>query len=153
MNQNASGPTPGRLTAEPEFEKFLRGIAALRRLQAANKMAMLQEDREERVGGTVPGGLITPRDLVEAVKANHEFKPADEVEDGKEEEREKGKGDPIELTVSGQARNLLNHPNLASPVGNLSSSLFGQTVALVGGGGGNSASGNRRVELQLKLSF
>ncbi len=68
-------------------------------------------------------------------------------------EREKGKGDPIELTVSGQARNLLNHPNLASPVGNLSSSLFGQTVALVGGGGGNSASGNRRVELQLKLSF
>jgi hypothetical protein len=65
----------------------------------------------------------------------------------------KGKRDPMELTISGQARNLLNHPNLASPVGNLSSSLFGQSVALVGGGGGNSASGNRRIELQIKLGF
>jgi hypothetical protein len=65
----------------------------------------------------------------------------------------KGKRDPMELTISGQARNLLNHPNLASPVGNLSSSLFGQSVALVGGGGGNSASGNRRIELQIKLAF
>jgi hypothetical protein len=27
-----------------------------------------------------------------------------------------GKRDPMELTLSGQARNLLNHPNLASPV-------------------------------------
>jgi hypothetical protein len=65
----------------------------------------------------------------------------------------KGKRDPMELTISGQARNLLNHPNLASPVGNLSSSLFGQSVALVGAGGGNSASGNRRIELQIKLAF
>ncbi|MCU1233649.1 MAG: Cna protein B-type domain protein [Candidatus Solibacter sp.] len=65
----------------------------------------------------------------------------------------KGKRDPMELTISGQARNLLNHPNLASPVGNLSSSVFGQSLALVGGGGGNSASGNRRIELQIKLAF
>jgi len=65
----------------------------------------------------------------------------------------KGKRDPMELTIQGQARNLLNHPNLASPVGNLSSSLFGQSVALTGGGGGNSASGNRRIELQIKLAF
>src|ERR1019366_969937 len=65
----------------------------------------------------------------------------------------KGKRGPMELTISGQARNLLNHPNLASPVGNLSSSLFGQSVVLTGGGGGNSASGNRRIELQIKLAF
>ena len=69
---------------------------------------------------------------------------------------EKKAGDPVELTVSGQARNLLNHPNLASPVGNLSSVLFGQSTALTGGGGGgggNSASGNRRIEFQIKLAF
>ena len=65
----------------------------------------------------------------------------------------KGQRDPMELTISVQARNLLNHPNLASPVGNLSSSLFGQSVALVSGGGGNSASGNRRIELQIKFAF
>ena len=43
--------------------------------------------------------------------------------------------------------------NLALPVGNLSSPLFGESVALVSGGGGNSASGNRRIELQIKLAF
>jgi hypothetical protein len=64
----------------------------------------------------------------------------------------KGKRDPMELTISGQARNLLNHPNLASPVGNLSSPLFGQSVALTGGGG-NSATGNRRIELQIMFAF
>jgi hypothetical protein len=64
----------------------------------------------------------------------------------------KGKRDPMELTISGQARNLLNHPNLATPVGNLSSPLFGQS-ALLGGGGGNSATGIRRIELQIKLGF
>jgi hypothetical protein len=60
--------------------------------------------------------------------------------------------DPTELTISGEGRNLLNHPNLASPVGNLSSPLFGQSVASVGSGG-NSPSGNRRIELQIKLAF
>jgi Carboxypeptidase regulatory-like domain len=65
----------------------------------------------------------------------------------------KGKRDPMELTVTALSRNLLNHPNLALPVGNLSSPLFGESIALVGGGGGNSASGNRRIELQIKLAF
>ncbi len=68
-------------------------------------------------------------------------------------EKKKGGRDPMELTLSGQARNLLNHPNLALPVGNLSSSVFGQSLALTGGSGGNSATGNRRIELQVKLSF
>ena len=65
----------------------------------------------------------------------------------------KGKRDPMELTVTALSRNLLNHPNLALPVGNLSSPLFGESTAFVSGGGGNSASGNRRIELQIKLGF
>ena len=65
----------------------------------------------------------------------------------------KGKRDPMELTITGVSRNLLNHPNVALPVGNLSSLLFGQSTALVSGGGGNSASGNRRIELQIKIAF
>src|SRR5262249_16823322 len=72
-----------------EFEEFQRGVAALRRLQAANKMAILLEEHDERVGGTVPGALVTPRDLVEAARANHELKPDDEVDspDGKGDAR------------------------------------------------------------------
>jgi hypothetical protein len=55
----------------------------------------------------------------------------------------KGKRDPMELTFTALSRNLLNHPNLALPDGNLSSPYFGESTALVTGGGGNSASGNR----------
>ena len=33
-------------------------------------------------------------------------------------------------------RNLINHPNLAAPDGNLSSSLFGQSMAVSGGQAG-----------------
>ena len=65
----------------------------------------------------------------------------------------KGKRDPMELTFTALSRNLLNHPNLAMPVGNLSSSLFGQSTGLISGGGGGSASGNRRIEIQVRLSF
>lgn len=78
------------------------------------------------------------------------------------------------LTLSVSARNILNHTNLGTPIGNLSSPLFGQSNSLGGGfgpgaggpgggpggggpgggamGGGGGA-GNRRVELQLRLSF
>jgi hypothetical protein len=65
----------------------------------------------------------------------------------------KGKRDPMELTFTALSRNLLNHPNLALPDGNLSSPYFGESTALVTGGGGNSASGNRRVEFQCRLAF
>jgi hypothetical protein len=64
----------------------------------------------------------------------------------------KGKRDPMELTFTALSRNLFNHPNLALPSGNLSSPVFGQSTALFSGGG-NNASGNRRIEFQLKLSF
>ena len=65
----------------------------------------------------------------------------------------KGKRDPMELTFTGISRNLLNHPNLALPVGNLSSTLFGESTALVSGGGGNNAGGNRRIEFQIRFGF
>jgi hypothetical protein len=78
--QLLSGPTPERFSIPPQFEEFRRGVEALRRLQDANKVAILLEEHDERVGGTVPGGTVTPRDLVEAARANHEFKPDDEVD-------------------------------------------------------------------------
>ncbi len=65
----------------------------------------------------------------------------------------KGKRDPMELTFTALSRNLLNHPNLALPDGNLSSPYFGESTALVSGGGGNSANGNRRIEFQCRVAF
>ncbi len=60
----------------------------------------------------------------------------------------------IEFTV--QVRNLFNRTNLSSPVGNLSSSLFGQSLSTAGGfgfGRGSSSGGNRRVELEIEFEF
>ena len=60
------------------------------------------------------------------------------------------------LTLSISARNLLNHTNLGTPIGSLSSPLFGQSNSLggmMGPGGMAGAAGNRRIELQLRLSF
>ena len=56
------------------------------------------------------------------------------------------------LTFSVNARNLLNHVNLATPIGNLSSPLFGQSNALASGPFSSAAS-NRRIELQASFSF
>ncbi|HEY2360503.1 MAG TPA: carboxypeptidase regulatory-like domain-containing protein [Candidatus Angelobacter sp.] len=56
------------------------------------------------------------------------------------------------LTFSANARNLFNHVNPAPPVGNLSSGLFGQSIALAGGVF-NTQSANRRVDLQVMFSF
>ncbi len=56
--------------------------------------------------------------------------------------------------------NILNQVNLSTPVGNLSSPSFGQSLALgssfggFGGiGGGSSGAGNRRVSAQVRFSF
>lgn len=60
------------------------------------------------------------------------------------------------MTFSIQAQNLFNHTNMGIPVGVLTSPLFGQSTALAGGGfgpGGNSAAGNRRIDLQLRFNF
>lgn len=61
------------------------------------------------------------------------------------------------LNVSINFQNILNKVNLATPVGNLSSPNFGESLALGGtfGGnaGGSSGAGNRRIYAQLRLNF
>jgi hypothetical protein len=67
-------------------------------------------------------------------------------------------GKKYSLTASVNARNVFNIVNLAAPNGVLTSPFFGQSTNISGGGGGpfgggGGASGNRRIELQLRLSF
>ncbi len=60
------------------------------------------------------------------------------------------------LTFSLNFQNLLNHPNLNNPVGNLGSRLFGQSTATTGGFGGfgsSVAAYNRRIDAQIRFSF
>jgi uncharacterized membrane protein YgcG len=67
-----------------------------------------------------------------------------------------GTGKRYNLNLSINIQNLFNHTNLGTPIGNLSSPLFGQSNTTAGGfgaGGGNQAAGNRRIELQARFSF
>jgi len=64
------------------------------------------------------------------------------------------------LNASINFQNLLNHVNLAQPVGNLLSPNFGQSLGLAGsfggfggGGGGSTGAGNRRIYAQVRLNF
>jgi hypothetical protein len=56
------------------------------------------------------------------------------------------------LTFSVFARNIFNNVNLATPIGNLSSPLFGQANGLAGGPY-SSSTANRRIDLQVSFSF
>jgi hypothetical protein len=62
------------------------------------------------------------------------------------------------LSVSINARNILNHANFASPSGDLASPYFGVYRSLSGGFGppgmgGGSSSYQRKIDLQLRFSF
>jgi hypothetical protein len=60
------------------------------------------------------------------------------------------------VTFSVNIQNLFNRSNLATPVGNLSSGLFGQSLSTLGGfgeGGGNAAVANRRITAGIRFSF
>ena len=57
----------------------------------------------------------------------------------------------LEFTI--QARNALNNVNLGSPIGNLSSPLFGQSNRLGGGFRGGGATANRRIEVDVHFTF
>jgi hypothetical protein len=66
------------------------------------------------------------------------------------------------LTFSVQFQNIFNRTNEGTPVGNLSSELFGESISTnggfggFGGGGGNfgsQAAGNRRIIAQLRFNF
>ena len=56
------------------------------------------------------------------------------------------------LTFGVSARNLFNRVNLATPIGDLQSPLFGQSIAIAGGPF-SSGSANRRIDLQATFSF
>lgn len=56
------------------------------------------------------------------------------------------------LTLSVNARNVLNYENLAAPIGNLSSPNFGRSIAL-SRGPFSSAAASRKIELQASFSF
>jgi hypothetical protein len=74
-----------------------------------------------------------------------------------------GGGAPSEkrytLNVSIDFQNVLNHVNLAPPVGNLLSPNFGESLGLAGtfggfgSGGGSTGAGNRRIYAQVRLNF
>ena len=60
------------------------------------------------------------------------------------------------LQLSVQIRNMFNHTNGGTPIGNLSSPLFGGPVSLASGfgfGGGRQSGGNRRLRLEVQFSF
>jgi hypothetical protein len=62
------------------------------------------------------------------------------------------------LNVSINFQNLLNHVNLSTPVGNLSSPSFGESLGLGGtfggfGAPGSTGAGNRRIYAQVRLNF
>jgi hypothetical protein len=65
-------------------------------------------------------------------------------------------GGRYSLTFSLNFNNILNHTNLANPVGNLGSLLFGTSTSTAGGfggfGGGNPAY-NRRIDAQVRFTF
>ena len=56
------------------------------------------------------------------------------------------------LTFGVIARNVFNRVNLATPIGNLDSPKFGESVALAGGPYSSQAA-NRKIELQASFSF
>jgi len=56
------------------------------------------------------------------------------------------------LTFSAQIQNIFNTVNLASPIGDLESPLFGRSISLAGGPF-NSASANRRISLEMAFRF
>jgi hypothetical protein len=61
------------------------------------------------------------------------------------------------LTFSVNIQNLLNNTNLSQPIGNLSSSRFGESFSTAGsfgfGPSGSAAAGNRRIQLQVRFGF
>src|SRR5262249_44835739 len=63
-------------------------------------------------------------------------------------------GKKYNLTASLQIRKLINTVNPGAPNGNLSSTLFGQSLGVGGGGfGGATQSANRRLDFSLRFQF
>ena len=65
-------------------------------------------------------------------------------------------GGRYSLTFSVNFQNLLNHVNFGNPIGNIGSSLFGQSTSTSGGFGGFGGGGgayNRRIDASVRFSF
>jgi hypothetical protein len=62
-------------------------------------------------------------------------------------------GGRYSFTLSANARNIFNNVNLAAPVGNLTSPLFGRSEAVSNVGPGGSVVANRQIYLQGTFSF
>ena len=63
-------------------------------------------------------------------------------------------GKKYNLTLTANARNLLNHPSYATPSGDLSSTFFGESRSLAGFGPmGTSTTYDRKIDLQLRFQF
>jgi hypothetical protein len=63
-------------------------------------------------------------------------------------------GRKYNVTLSAMALNILNHPNWASPSGDLSSPYFGEYRSLAGMGPmGSSSTYNRKIDIQLRFQF
>jgi hypothetical protein len=62
-------------------------------------------------------------------------------------------GRKYNLTLTAQARNLLNTVNYASPIGAITSPLFGTSDQLSNFGPGGSSADNRRLEFGLRFAF
>ncbi|HTK26067.1 MAG TPA: hypothetical protein VL327_05875, partial [Pyrinomonadaceae bacterium] len=66
---------------------------------------------------------------------------------------------PYNLNVGINVSNLFNNVNFGSPIGNLASGRFGQSISTYagfggfGGFGGGAGTANRRVELQLRFNW
>lgn len=75
---------------------------------------------------------------------------------GKKNSANKGSSDkPYKIILSVQIQNLFNKVNLGTPIGNLSSPLFGKSTRIAGAYGfeDGSPAYNRRIEAQIRFSF
>lgn len=70
--ETASGPTPRQA---PPVAAFLRGIAALQSLQDRGALVFGMAEQEETLGGALPAGAVSARDLVEAARNGMEYRP------------------------------------------------------------------------------
>jgi hypothetical protein len=58
------------------------------------------------------------------------------------------------VTLSVNARNIINHENLNTPNGSLTSPYFEESTGITGGYGAEAtASNQRRMDLQLRFTF
>jgi hypothetical protein len=100
-----------------------------------------------------PGDIVIPRNFgrgPEFLQANLQIAKTFSIGAKKAASKDDDEGGKYNLGLSAQIRNLFNRNNLGTPVGNLSSSFFGNSLST---SSGSSAVGNRRIRFELTFSF